>query len=145
MSEGRATRLGRRGAAQAPGRAAALGRHPSAARAARVRFAHPSERLLAALMDLHDIRWEYEPVEFVLRWDHNGEPSGGFRPDFWLPELGCFVELTTADQRLVTRKNAKIRRTRELYPEVRLVVVYQRDFARLLDHHGLDPVAAGAA
>ena len=29
-----------------------------------------------------------------------------------------FIELTTADQRLVTRKNGKVRRMRELYPEV---------------------------
>lgn len=119
--------------------------HPSAAPAARVRFAHPSERLFAALMDLHGIRWEYEPVEFVLRWDEHGVPIGGFRPDFWLPDLGCFAELTTADQRLVTRKNAKVRRMRELYPEVRVAVVYQRDFARLMDHHGLDPAKVGAA
>ena len=68
----------------------------------------------------------------------------GFRPDFWLPDHRCFVELTTADQRLVTRKNAKVRRMRELYPEVELVVVYQRDFLALLARHGLD-LAAGLA
>ena len=124
-------------------RAAHRDRHPSATPAARVRFAHPSERLFAALLDLHGIRWEYEPVEFALRWDEEGTPNGGFRPDFWLPDLQCFVELTTADQRLVTRKNAKVRRMRDLYPEVDVVVLYQRDFVQLLAHHGLDP--AGAA
>ncbi len=119
--------------------------HPVEAPAGRVRFAHPSERLFAALLDVHGIRWAYEPVEFALRWDEDGSPTGGFRPDFWLPEHRCFVELTTADQRLVTRKNAKVRRLRQLYPEVELVVVYQRDFRALLDHHGLaltDPSAA---
>lgn len=110
-----------------------------------MRFAHPSERLFAALLDLHGVRWEYEPVEFALRWDEEGNPSGGFRPDFWLPDHGCFVELTTADQRLVTKKNAKIRRMRTLYPEVPVVVIYQRDFVSLLEHHGLDPAAVGAA
>lgn len=120
-------------------------RHPSEAPAARVRFAHPSERLFAALLDLYLVRWEYEPVEFTLRWDEEGSPSGGFRPDFWLPDLGCFVELTTADQRLVTRKNAKVRRMRDLYPEVEVVVLYQRDFVRLLQQHGLDPATMGAA
>lgn len=94
---------------------------------------------------MHGIRWEYEPVEFTLRWDDEGSPSGGFRPDFWLPDLGCFVELTTADQRLVTRKNAKVRRMRALYPEVHVVVLYQRDFRHLLEHHGLDPAVVGAA
>ena len=127
--------------APSPGR----DRHPSAAPAARVRFAHPSERVFAALLDLHGVRWQYEPVEFALRWDDDGSPSGGFRPDFWLPDLGCFVELTTADQRLVTRKNAKVRKMRDLYPEVEVVVLYQRDFVHLLEHHGLDPAASGAA
>jgi hypothetical protein len=110
-----------------------------------VRFAHPSERLFAALLDLYEIRWEYEPVEFTLRWDEHGSPSGGFRPDFWLPDHRCFVELTTADQRLVTRKNAKVRSMRVLYPEVRVEVVYQRHFLELVARHGLDPRAVGAA
>jgi hypoxanthine phosphoribosyltransferase len=72
-------------------------------------------------------------------------PLSAFRPDFWLPTLGCFVELTTADQRLVTRKNAKARRLRQLYPELTLVVVYQRDFRALLMDNGLDPGAVQAA
>lgn len=120
-------------------------RHPSATPAAGVRFAHPSERVFAVLLDLHGVRWQYEPVEFVLRWGDDGSPNGGFRPDFWLPDLGCFVELTTADQRLVTRKNAKLRRMRDLYPEVQVAVVYQRDFVDLLERHGLDSTAIGAA
>ena len=119
--------------------------HPSGAPAARVRFAHPSERVFAALLDLYEIRWEYEPVEFPLHWDDAGSPSSGFRPDFWLPEYQCFVELTTAEQRLVTRKNGKVRRLRELYPEVQILVVYQRDFKALLDRHGLSLPPADAA
>jgi hypothetical protein len=113
--------------------------------AAKVRFAHPSERTFAALLELGGIVWRYEPVEFTLRWDEEGSPAGGFRPDFWLPDFACFIELTTADQRLVTRKNAKIRRMRALYPEVSVVVVYQRDFVELLAHHGLCPTSVGAA
>jgi hypoxanthine phosphoribosyltransferase len=110
-----------------------------------VRFAHPSERLFAALLDLYEVRWEYEPVEFSLRWDAEGSPVSGFRPDFWLPEQGIFIELTTAEQRLVTRKNAKVRRLRELYPEVTVLVVYQRDFLALLEAHGLELTALSAA
>jgi hypoxanthine phosphoribosyltransferase len=94
--------------------------------------------VFAALLDLHEERWEYEPVEFALRWDEHGTPVSGFRPDFWLPERGLFIELTTADQRLVTRKNGKVRRMRELYPEVPVAVVYQRDFLALLAAHGLE-------
>ena len=119
--------------------------HPSHAPASAVRFAHPSERLFAALLDIHGIRWEYEPVEFALRWDDGGSPNSGFRPDFWLADQRCFVELTTADQRLVTRKNAKIRRLHQLYPEISLVVVYQRDFLALLSANGLEFSATSAA
>ena len=120
---------------------AARGRtvHPCTSCAASVRFAHPSERLFAALLDVHEIEWEYEPVEFTIGWGESGLPTAGFRPDFWLPDQECFVELTTADQRLVTRKNAKIRRLRQLYPEISLVVVYQRDFLALLARNGLGP------
>ena len=119
--------------------------HPACAPAGQVRFAHPSERLFAALLDLCGERWEYEPVEFPLEWDAHGSPVSGFRPDFYLPARGVFIELTTADQRLVTRKNRKVRRMRQLYPEVPIRVVYQRDFASLLASHGLPFVTAGAA
>jgi hypoxanthine phosphoribosyltransferase len=101
--------------------------------------------MFAALLDLHGERWEYEPVEFPLRWDDGGTPISGFRPDFYLPERGVFIELTTADQRLVTRKNGKVRRMRELYPEVEIVVVYQRDFLAMLESHGLQLILPSAA
>jgi hypoxanthine phosphoribosyltransferase len=110
-----------------------------------VRFAHPSERLFAALLDLCEEPWEYEPVEFPLRWDEQGTPMAAFRPDFYLVGRGIFIELTTADQRLVTRKNGKMRRMRELYPEVPIVIVYQRDFMALLASHGLSVPVSSAA
>lgn len=119
--------------------------HPVFSPAGSVRFAHPSERVLAVLLDLQGVRWEYEPVEFPLLWEDDGSPKAGFRPDFWLPEVGCFIELTTAEQRLVTRKNAKLRRMRALYPEIDVVILYQRDFVSLLAHHGLHPGVLGAA
>ena len=135
-----------RGADRAPGRAEARrAQHPSSAPAGQVRFAHPSEQLFAVLLDLAGERWEYEPVEFPLRWDGGGTPVSGFRPDFYLPDRGVFIELTTADQRLVTRKNGKVRRMRELYPEVPILIVYQRDFAALLASHGLGLASSSAA
>jgi hypoxanthine phosphoribosyltransferase len=120
-------------------------RHPAGAPAGHVRFAHPSERIFARLLDLYEERWDYEPVEFPLEWNECGTPVSGFRPDFYLPERGVFIELTTADQRLVTRKNRKVRRMRELYPEVPIHIVYQRDFMALLESHGLRLVASSAA
>jgi len=120
-------------------------RHPSASPGSRERFAHPSEQLLAALLDLYGIEWSYEPTEFPLRWNEDGSVRSAFRPDFYLPAHRCFVELTTADQRLVTRKNAKARRMRELYPEVDLVVLYQRDFRELMARHRISLVPGAAA
>ncbi len=124
---------------------AGRGRHPSAFGAARVQFAHPSERVFATLLDLYSVRWRYEPFEFPLAWDASGHPTKAFRPDFYLPEHSTLVELTVADQRLVTRKNAKVRRMRELYPELRVVVVYQRDLVALLERHGLEGLLGAAA
>jgi hypothetical protein len=100
-------------------------------------FAHESEERFARILDFYNVAWEYEPVEFVLEWDRSGRPIAAFRPDFWLPNPGLFVELTTLNQRLVTKKNGKIRRLGELYPEVRVTVLYQRDTLALLAKYGL--------
>ena len=100
-------------------------------------FANPSERVFANLLDLYGIKWVYEPIEFPLAWNDEGDPIRAFRPDFYLPERNSFIELTVLEQRNVTKKNQKIRRFRVLYPEVELVVVYQRGFNELLARHGL--------
>jgi hypothetical protein len=102
-----------------------------------VRFAHDSERRFARILDFYGVAWEYEPVEFALDWDPDGRPVAAFRPDFWLPDPGLFVELTTLNQRLVTRKNGKIRRMARLYPDVRVTILYQRDTLALLAKYGL--------
>ncbi|MDP9006874.1 MAG: hypothetical protein M3N15_08165 [Actinomycetota bacterium] len=103
-----------------------------------VRFAHPSERQFARLLDFYGVAWEYEPQTFVLDRDAEGRPTRAFSPDFFLPDHGCFIELTTLNQKLVTKKNAKVRRLRELHPEVNVKVVYQRDYRSLSAKYGLD-------
>lgn len=110
-----------------------------------VPFAHESERKLAGLLDFYGIRWEYEPVEFVLDWREDGTPCSGFRPDFYLRDFRMFVELTTLSQKLVTRKNAKLRRMGELYPEVEVKLLYQRDYLALMARHGLSSPSSPAA
>ncbi|MCU1362378.1 MAG: uncharacterized protein JWM55_206 [Acidimicrobiaceae bacterium] len=112
-------------------------RHPCVVPNAVQSFAHPSERLFSLLLTLYGHQWVYEPLEFPLAWDDHGTPTRGFRPDFFLPEKRLFIELTVLDQRLVTKKNQKVRRFRSLYPEIPLLVVYQRDFRALLHHHDL--------
>ena len=97
-----------------------------------VRFAHDSERMFAQLLDYYEVAWEYEPVEFVLSWGSDGQPTSALRPDFYLSEPDLFLELTTLRQELVTVKNRKLRQMAELYPEVRVRVLYRRDVFRLL-------------
>lgn len=108
-------------------------------------FAHTSERHFAELLDFYGVRWEYEPVEFVLTWDEKGRPLAAFRPDFYLPDHGCFVELTTLSQKLVTKKNAKVRKLRQLHPGIEVKLLYQRDYEALLSKYGFDRRATPAA
>jgi hypothetical protein len=103
-----------------------------------VRFAHNSERQFAKLLDFYNIAWEYEPRTFALAWDRDGHPSQAFTPDFYLPAYDLYIEITTLNQKLVTKKNRKARRLRELHPEIEIKVLYQRDYLHLLVKYGLE-------
>ncbi|MEZ5142700.1 MAG: hypothetical protein R2726_09320 [Acidimicrobiales bacterium] len=105
----------------------------------RVTFAHNAERQLAMLLDFYGIAWAYEPTTFVLERDGDGNPRSAFTPDFHLPDHDRYLEVTTLRQPLVTRKHRKLRRLRELHPEVEVKVVYQRDYLHLLVTYGLEP------
>ena len=89
--------------------------------------------------------WEYEPTEFVLEWDRKGKPSLAFRPDFYLPAYDLYIEITTLNQKLVTKKNRKLRRLRELHPELKVKMLYQRDYVNLLVKYGLEEPSQLAA
>jgi hypothetical protein len=114
---------------------------PGEERSAPAAFVHPSEAELARVLDFYRMRWEYEPKAFPLSWDAAGHVTEAFRPDFYLPDLDLFLELTTLKQSLVRDKNRKIRKFRELYPEVRLKVFYGRDFRSLLQKYQLSEVS----
>ncbi len=100
-------------------------------------FAHPSERVAAEILDFYRVRWEYEPTTFPIEWDSNGNVIASFSPDFYLPDFDVYIELTTMSQKLVTKKNRKVRRLKELYPDVNIRIFYQKDFRRLLQRFGL--------
>ena len=106
-------------------------------------FAHKSERRFARILDFYRLRWEYEPHTFPLVWDDTGAPRESFTPDFYLPDVDLYVELTTLRQSLVTRKNRKLRRFRALYPQKRVRMLYRRDLEELAAKYV--PVAAAAA
>ena len=115
-----------------------------------VEFAHPVERELAKLFDGHGIEWQYEPHTFVLRQDPDGTVREAFTPDFYLPDLGLYVECTVMRQTLTRRKRRKVRRARERRG-VPVELLLLRDFRRLATRWWLDeldraimPVTSGA-
>jgi len=91
------------------------------------------------LLDFYAISWDYEPRTFTLERDREGNPVQAFTPDFYLPAHDLYIEITTLNQKLVTKKNRKARRLRELEPDVNIKVLYQRDYLHLLVKYGLEP------
>jgi hypothetical protein len=108
----------------------------------RPNFAHASEAELARILDYYQVVWQYEPRTFPILFNLEGAVVESFSPDFFLPDLDLYVELTTLRQSLVRKKNRKLRRLRELYPEVRIKLFYAKDFKALLLKYGRFDLAA---
>jgi len=98
-----------------------------------VSFAHESEAEFARILDFYNISWQYEPRTFAVEWDQDGNVTGSFTPDFYLPDHSLYIELTTAKQQLVTKKNRKVRQLRKLYPEINIKVLYASDYRKLIE------------
>jgi cytidylate kinase len=101
-------------------------------------FGHESEKEFAKILDMHHIKWEYEPSEFPLEWDPEGNVIMAFRPDFYLTEHDTYVELTTMKRKYTTEKNKKVRLLQELYPHIKIKIVYKKDFEQLAEKFELD-------
>ena len=100
-------------------------------------FANHSEEECARILDYYDIPWMYEPRTFVLERDERGNVIEAFTPDFYLTEQDLFIELTTMKQAHVTKKNMKIRKVKERFPEINIKLFYKRDFLKLAEKFGL--------
>jgi hypothetical protein len=105
-----------------------------------VDFAHPIERALARLFDEHGIAWQYEPHTFVLERDETGNVREGFTPDFFLPEVGVYIECTVMRQSLTRRKRRKARKTRERTGTI-VEIAFRRDFDRLASRWDIPALA----
>jgi hypothetical protein len=103
-------------------------------------FASDYERECAKILDYYGVPWQYEPRTFVLERDEQGRVVEAFTPDFYLPEQDLYLELTVMKQSLVTRKNRKLRKLRELYPDVNVKLFYKRDIERLAQRYRLNLV-----
>ncbi len=115
---------------------------PGSARLPSPSFAHASEAELARILDYYQVEWHYEPRTFPILYNLDGDVVESFAPDFYLPDFDLYVELTTLKQSLVRKKNRKLRRLRELYPDVRIKLFYARDFKALLLKYGRFDLAA---
>jgi hypothetical protein len=80
---------------------------------------------------------DLEPNIYLPEFAHPNVIAA-FTPDFYLPDLDLFIELTTMKQSLVTKKNRKIRHLRELYPDINIKVLYERDYKNLIWKYGLN-------
>ena len=73
------------------------------------RYSHP-----------YQVRWAYQPKTFPLAWGRGGQGhTEAFAPEFNLVDSDTHIELTTRKQSLVTKKNRKLRRLKQLYPDVK--------------------------
>lgn len=99
---------------------------------------------MAALLDAYGVRWEYEPVTFVLAADAQGRPLRAFTPDFYLPDHDVYVEVTSMRPRLVHQKRAKVRALAALRPDVRVMLVERAQLAELARRLGR-PLGEGAS
>ena len=100
-------------------------------------FANDSEQEFARILDFYKIRWDYEPTTFPIAWDEEGYVRESFTPDFFLPDYGVFIELTTMKQSLVTKKNRKVRLFEQHYPDMPIKLFYGKDYKALLAKFGI--------
>lgn len=98
-----------------------------------VAFKNETEEEFAKILNIYNIEWLYEPKTFPVEWDAEGNVTMAISPDFYLPKFNLYLELTTMDQRYVTKKNKKMRLVRELYPGTNIRIVYKKDFNELVD------------
>ncbi len=101
-------------------------------------FAHPIEEAFARILDYYGVEWQYEPRTFDLEWDEQGRVTEAFSPDFYLPQQDLYVELTTLRPQLTRLKNKKLRRLKELYPNINVKLFKRQDLQDLMVKYGLD-------
>lgn len=78
-------------------------------------YAHEYEEKFAEILDTFGIKYEYEPTMFVIHQNGNGEVKMGFTPDFYIPELNIYVEITSMSGSSCNKKNRKIAKLKEVH------------------------------
>ena len=104
-------------------------------------FIHPIEEAFSRILNFYGVAWEYEPRTFPLKWDEDGNVIEAFKPDFFLPEQNLYVELTTLRPKLTLRKNRKLKRVKELYPDINIKLFKRRELRNMMLRFGLEAEA----
>ncbi len=107
----------------------------------KAKFVNPAEEEFARILDYYGIEWDYEPRTFPLHWDKSGKVTEAFTPDFYLPQQDLYIELTTLRPRLATYKNRRLRRMKELYPDINVKLLKRGSLRDLMTKYGLDRAA----
>lgn len=105
-------------------------------------FSHSAEEAFATILDYYGVEWKYESRTFPLEWDEKGNVLEAFCPDFYLPQQNLYIELTTLRPKLSNKKNRRLRRMKELYPDVNVKLIKRKEIRDLLVKFGLDEQAA---
>lgn len=100
-------------------------------------FIHPIEEAFARILDFYGVVWEYEPRMFPLEWDKDGNVMVAFKPDFYLPQQNLYVELTTLRPKLTQQKNRKLKKIKELYPEINIKLFKRRELRNMMLRFGM--------
>ena len=97
-----------------------------------MKFAHYSEKLFSEHLELFNITWIYEPRSFPLKWG-SGSIKMMFTPDFYLPDYDIYIEITTMNQKLITKKQKKIKLAKKLYPQYNFKLINESKFYNFLN------------
>jgi hypothetical protein len=95
------------------------------------KLATPTEDVVAHALDRARVVWRYEPTVFVIERDAQGVPREACAPDFYLPALDLYLEVSAGSPRRLNRKRAKLRRLTEVHPDVRVELLGRAEVAEL--------------
>ncbi len=103
----------------------------------RYEFRHEVEREFATILDSYGMDWAYEPTTFPLAFDEEGNISQAISPDFYLKREDTYIELTVMNPKYMAEKRRKIEKLRELYPEIRVILMDKKGLQAFIERHKL--------
>jgi len=95
-------------------------------------YKNPSEEEFAKILDMYELKWEYEPRTFPIKWDAEGNIIQAFSPDFYLPDFDTYIELTIMNQKYTSVKKKKVELLKKLYPGININIVFKEDYYSLI-------------